>query len=106
MPGGTHSKRKTTMRFRTPLLLTLGLSWAATFAFAGAMLAPVNVTLQNKCTRAVKYEIKGATSSNGTIEAESKTKLKLEPGLKVYVDGELCIEVSAKDEGATYIVCR
>lgn len=94
------------MRLRTSLLFTIGLSMAATFAFAGAMLAPVNVTLQNKCTRAVKYEIKGATTSNGTIEAESKAKLKLEPGLKVYVDGELCIEVSAKDEGATYIVCR
>jgi hypothetical protein len=94
------------MRLNKSILLTLGLALAATFAMAGALLAPVSLTLQNKCTRPVKYEVRGATITNGTIEADGKAKLKLEPGQKVYVDGELCLEVSAKDEGTTYIVCR
>jgi hypothetical protein len=94
------------MRLKKSILLTLGLGLASTFVWAGSLLAPVNLTLQNKCTRPVKYEIRGATTTNGTIEAESKAKLKLEPGQKVYVDGELCLEVSLKDEGTTYIVCR
>jgi hypothetical protein len=94
------------MRLKKSILLTLGLVLATSFAMAGALLAPVNITLQNKCTRPVKYEIRGGAATTGTIDAEGKSKLKLEPGQKVYVDGELCLEVTVKDEGTTFVVCR
>jgi len=92
---------------RLKLFFTACLSLVAATGFSAAlMLGPVTVTLQNKCPRAVKYEIKGSKPSNGTIEANGKVKLSIEPGHQVFADGELCVQVTANDNGATYIVCR
>jgi hypothetical protein len=94
------------MKLKKLLFLPIFSLSAGILLAASSFLAPVSVTLQNKCTRAAKYEVKGGTASSGTVEAGSKVKLSLEVGQKVFVDGEICLEVSAADNGSTYIVCR
>lgn len=94
------------MKLKRYILLPVAVFFTALATYAASVLAPVTVTLQNKCTHPVKYEVKGGAASSGTIEANGKQKLSLEPGVKVYVDGELCLAVSAADNNTTFVVCR
>jgi hypothetical protein len=72
-----------------------------------ALVANVDVTLQNKCTRDVSYTtmLNGATTK-GTVNKGDKVRLSLSVGTKVCVDGEDFITVSATDAGQTFQVCR
>lgn len=94
------------MNLRKMLLLPVLTLTALAAMGAASMIGPITLTLQNKCARPVKYEIKGGKAATGTVEANGKVKLSLEPGQKIFADGELCVEVAAADNGSTYIVCR
>ncbi len=65
------------------------------------------VTLQNKCTRDVKYSLSGSgVDAEGTVAKGDKIKLTLAIGTAITVDGEDFMKVNAVDDGQTFQVCR
>ena len=65
------------------------------------------VTLQNKCTRDVKYSLSGSgVDATGTVAKGDKVKLTLAIGTAITVDGEDFMKVNAGDDGQTFQVCR
>lgn len=65
------------------------------------------VTLQNKCTRDVKYSLSGSgVDATGTVAKGDKIKLTLAIGTAITVDGEDFMKVNAGDDGQTFQVCR
>lgn len=74
---------------------------------AVAVTAAVDIVLQNKCTRDVKYSLKsGGTTTNGTVAKGDKAKLSVAVGTEILVDGEVFMTVADSDAGQTFIVCR
>jgi hypothetical protein len=69
--------------------------------------ANVDLTLQNKCTRDVKYSVSNAgATTQGVVAKGDKVKLNLAIGAVITVDGEQFMTVSAADNGQTFQVCR
>jgi hypothetical protein len=69
--------------------------------------ANVEVILQNKCTRDVKYSLKvGATTTNGVVPKGDKVKVNVAVGTEICVDGDAFMTVAAADAGQTFMVCR
>jgi hypothetical protein len=67
----------------------------------------VEVTLQNKCTRDVKYQLKsGGTTTNGVVAKGDKVKVSVASGTEICVDGDAFMTVAAADAGQTFMVCR
>ena len=74
---------------------------------AATMEANVEVTLQNKCTRDVKYTMKsGGTTTNGVVAKGDKVKISVAVGTEICVDGDAFMFVAAGDAGQTFMVCR
>jgi hypothetical protein len=70
-------------------------------------VANVEIILQNKCTRDVKYVLKnGATSTNGVVAKGDKVKLNVATGTQILVDGDVFMTVADGDAGQTFMVCR
>lgn len=74
---------------------------------AKEIVANVDLTLQNKCTRDAKYKttFNGATQE-GVVLKGDKMRLSLAEGTKIVVDGEDFMTVTAADNGQTFQVCR
>lgn len=67
----------------------------------------VEVTLQNKCTRDVKYLLKsGSTSNSGVVPKGDKVKVTVTVGTEICIDGDAFMTVADGDAGQTFIVCR
>ena len=72
-----------------------------------AVSVGIVVTLQNKCTRDVKYSLSGSgVDATGTVAKGDKVKLTLAIGTAITVDGEDFMKVNAADDGQTFQVCR
>lgn len=70
-------------------------------------VAGIEIVLQNKCTRDVKYTLKkGAESSNGVVTKGDKVKINVASGTEICVDGDAFMTVSDGDAGQTFLVCR
>ncbi len=66
-----------------------------------------DITLQNKCTRDVKYSVsKAGETTQGVIAKGDKVRLSLAVGTAITVDGEAFMTVSEADNGQTFQVCR
>lgn len=71
------------------------------------VVGSVELTLQNKCTRDVKYLLKsGATSNSGVVPKEGKVKVTVAVGTEICIDGDAFMHVADGDAGQTFIVCR
>ena len=69
--------------------------------------ASVEITLQNKCTRDVKYTATyNGKASQGVVAKGDKIKLTLSAGTTITVDGEEFMTVADSDNGQTFQVCR
>lgn len=67
----------------------------------------VYIYLKNTCSHDVKYEVKySGHGSSGTVYKSNKQRLTVQPGAKIYIDGELLMEVEDSDDGETFTVCR
>ena len=67
----------------------------------------VELTLQNKCTRDVKYLLKsGSTSNTGVVPKGDKVKVTVAVGTEICIDGDAFMTVADGDAGQTFIVCR
>ena len=102
------------------LSLVVFLSLMLTFAITNAnhgdrrhlkgentVVANIEVTLQNKCTRDVKYLLKsGGTNTNGVVAAGGKVKVSVAVGTEICVDGDAFMTVAATDAGQAFMVCR
>ncbi|HHG83722.1 MAG TPA: hypothetical protein ENJ82_03150 [Bacteroidetes bacterium] len=67
----------------------------------------ISVYLQNSCFRDVTFQVKyDGKKSSGTIHKKDKKRLNLQVGGKIFIDGELYMEIEDSDNGETYIVCR
>ena len=92
------------------LTFALGSTPSTTFKgghSAARMEANVEVTLQNKCTRDVKYTMKsGGTTTNGVVAKGDKVKISVAVGTEICVDGDAFMFVAAGDAGQTFMVCR
>src|SRR5688572_12581448 len=54
------------------------------------MVGNVEITLQNKCTRDVKYSLKnGASVTNGVVAKGDKVKVNVAAGTQVVVEGDV-----------------
>lgn len=92
-------------------LFVIGASGMASTTHRGskshAIQATVEVILQNKCTRDVKYTTKcESKTGQGVVPKGDKVKLTLEVGTTITVDGEEFMNVAASDNGQTFQVCR
>jgi hypothetical protein len=115
------TRRKYAMKKFTQILVAVFMMMG-TFAFATGStsaaeagfpktavkkMANVEITLQNKCTRDVKYTLKsGASATNGTIAKGDKVKVNVAVGTQVVVDGDVVMTVADSDAGQTFCVCR
>jgi hypothetical protein len=74
---------------------------------ATTLVANVDLTLQNKCTRDVKYEtVANGATQNGLVPKGDKVRVSIAVGTAITVDGEDFMTVSATDNGQTFQVCR
>jgi hypothetical protein len=93
-------------------MLTFAMGSATTASLKGARSTAriegnVEVILQNKCTRDVKYTLKaGATTTNGVVAKGDKVKVSVATGTEICVDGDAFMTVAVADAGQTFMVCR
>lgn len=74
---------------------------------ATVAVAAVDVTLQNKCTRDVKYSVReNGQLKNGVVAKGDKLKLSVGVGAEICIDGEHFLTVAATDAGKTLVVCQ
>jgi hypothetical protein len=67
----------------------------------------VYIHLKNSCSHDVKYAVKYAGhGSSGTVYKNNKQRLTVQPGAKIYIDGDFFMEVEDSDDGETFTVCR
>ena len=92
------------------LTLAMGSSANASHKELGVVTkseGAIEVTLQNKCTRDVKYQLKsGGTTTNGVVAKGDKVKVSVASGTEICVDGDAFMTVAAADAGQTFMVCR
>ncbi|MEM1000717.1 MAG: hypothetical protein AAGN35_26925 [Bacteroidota bacterium] len=69
--------------------------------------AYVYIYLKNSCSHDVKYAVKyPGHGSSGTVYKNNKKRLTVQPGAKIYIDGDFLMEVEDSDDGEDFIVCR
>ena len=67
----------------------------------------VYVYLKNSCSHDVKYSVKySGHGSSGTVYKNNKQRLTVQPGAKIYIDGDFFMEVEDSDDGEAFTVCR
>jgi hypothetical protein len=67
----------------------------------------VYIHLENLCSHDVKYEVKyNGHGSSGTVYKNNKQRITVQPGAKIYIDGNFLMDVEAGDDGEKFVVCR
>lgn len=66
-----------------------------------------DVRFENKCSHDVKLRIEAfGSASEGTLNKNSYETKPVQPGYKIYVDGQFFRKMEDGDGGKTFVVCN